>query len=228
MAAIHAARVLEAAIFDMDGLLIDSEPTWRRIEVEVFGSVGLPLTESMCIATTGLRIDEVVAHWFSRSPWRGPSPHAVVERIVERMIEVIAAEGRALPGAEHAIEICAAHGLKLALASSSPERLIDATLARLGLSARFPIVVSAQHEKYGKPHPAVFLTTAERLGVMPTRCLVIEDSLNGVIAAKAARAVCVAVPAEDARRDPRFSIADRVLDSLEQLDGAWIEEVKAG
>jgi len=206
---------MRAAIFDMDGLLIDSEPLWRRAEVEVFATVGVPLTEAMCEATTGLRIDEVAAHWHRRQPWEGESVASVAGRIVERMIGLVAEEGAAQPGAHAAIDACARAGLTLALASSSPERLIDATLARLGLGERFVIRRSAEHEELGKPHPAVFLRTAEDLGVEAADCLVFEDSLNGVLAAKAARMTCVAVPERD---DPRFCIADRVLGSLEQVE----------
>ena len=87
--------------------------------------------------------------------------------------------------------------------------MIDATLARLGIE--LPVVVSAESLRYGKPHPAVYLEAASRLGVPPTECLVFEDSLNGVIAAKAARMTVIAVPQ---RSDPRFVLADRVLRSL--------------
>jgi sugar-phosphatase len=218
---------LTAAIFDMDGLLIDSEPAWRRAEVEVFATVGLELTERDCEATTGLRIDEVARHWFARAPWEGPSPHEVAERIVDRMTALVAAEGVPMPGAHEAVERCRAAGLRLGLASSSAARLIDATLERLDLRDAFEVRCSAQHERWGKPHPAVFLTCAARLGVAPSGCLVLEDSLNGVIAAKAARMRCVAVPEATQRGDARFALADRVLDSLEALDAAALAALGA-
>lgn len=217
--------MMRAAIFDMDGLIVDSEPLWRRTEVAVFGEVGLALTEAMCEATTGLRIDEVALHWFARSPWEGPSPHALAERIVDRMIE--GADTAMQPGVASALETCAEAGLRLAVASSSPLRLIEATLSRLGVRDRFELVVSAEHERFGKPHPAVFLRAAEQLGVGPAECLVLEDSLNGVLAAKAARTICVAVPAANDRNDPRFAIADRVLGSLEELDAPLLAELAA-
>lgn len=219
---------LLAAIFDMDGLLVDSEPLWRRTEVEVFGEVGLSITEAMCEATTGLRIDEVVEHWFRRAPWNGPTCAELAERIVDRMVERVAREGRALPGAHRAVEACAAAGLRLAIASSSHERLIAATLERLELTASFGVIVSAQHERYGKPHPAVFLAAAERLDVPPPRCLVLEDSIAGVIAAKAARMTCVAVPAPSDRDDRRLGVADRVLGSLEEVEPALLDALVRG
>jgi len=83
--------VIRAAIFDLDGLLIDSEPLWRAVEVEVFRGVGVPLTEEMCRQTTGLRVDAVVEWWHARHPWRAPAPAAVAARIVDRMVEAILA-----------------------------------------------------------------------------------------------------------------------------------------
>lgn len=203
---------MQAAIFDVDGLLIDSEPIWRETEVEVFGRFGIALTEAMTFETTGLRIDEVAAHWIARSGVAA-SKEAIVAEVVELMVARIRERARALDGGPAAIAACRAMGWRVAAASSSPERVIDAALARVGVA--FDAVVSAEHERYGKPHPAVILTTAERLGVAPTECLVFEDSVNGVLAAKAARARCVAVPQHP---DPRFVIADRVLASLTVVD----------
>jgi len=209
--------MLRAAIFDLDGLLIDSEPLWQRAEHELFATVGLQLSASEVAETTGLRIDEVVALRHRQQPWETPSVAELSEQIVTRVIALVLAEGVAKPGGARAIALCARAGLHLAVASSSPLRLIDASLARLGLRDQFAEVVSAEREPYGKPHPAVFLSAAARLGVAPTECLVFEDSLNGVIAAKAARMICVAVPE---RVDPRFAIADAILPSLQAFDDA--------
>lgn len=213
--------MIRAAIFDMDGLLIDSEPFWREVEMEVFRGVGVPLTEAMCHQTTGLRIDDVVAHWHRRHPWDEPAPAAVQERIIARMVETVGARGAAKQGVAHALEWAAGRGLQLALASSSPMRIIRAVLSRLGLEGRFRVVRSAEDEAWGKPHPAIFLTTAAALGVRPEECLVFEDSLNGVIAAKAARMRCVCVP-ETA--DPRFVLADARLACLDEAGDALLEK----
>lgn len=206
---------MDAAIFDMDGLLIDSEPAWRRAEIAVFGEVGLTLTDAQCRETTGLRIDEVASFHFAREPWQGPGPRELAARIVDVMVDDVTARGAPMEGALEAIALTAERG-PLALASSSPRRLIDATLARLGVGDRFAVITSAEDDRFGKPHPAVYLRAAEALGLAPTRCLVFEDSLNGVIAAKAARMRCVAVPETS---DPRFAVADLTLASLTELPG---------
>lgn len=214
---------IEAVIFDMDGLLVDSEPLWRRAEVEIFGSGGLAITPEDCKTTMGLRLDDVVR---TRLPHlAGPSPQAIAERhlveehILVRVIELVRAEGQAKAGARAAVDFARARGVAVALASSSPLRLIHATLERIGLADRFLFVHSAEAEPFGKPHPAVYLTTSARLGVAPERCVAIEDSLRGLVAAKAASMRCVCVPEEAA---PGFALADLVLPSLTALDdAAW-------
>jgi sugar-phosphatase len=209
--------VLKAAIFDLDGLLIDSEPHWAVAEMEVLAEVGLVLTPAMCARTVGLRIDEVVAYWYARAPWTGPTPAEVTARIVARVIERLRTTGEAKAGARRAVELARRRGVAVGLASSSPMALIRAAVTRLGLDGAFDALESAEDEPFGKPHPAVYLAAAARLDVAPTACVALEDSLNGLIAAKAARMRCVLVP-EHGAADPRFALADRVLASLEQLD----------
>jgi len=217
--------MIRAAIFDMDGLLIDSEPYWQDAELEVLGGLGLPITREDAIKTMGLRVDEITAQWYLRHPWHGPSPEDVAEQILDAVIARVRREGVARDGVAHAIELARSRGASIGLATSSAVRLIEAVVDRLGLTGAFQVTLSAQFEKYGKPHPAVYLKTAEALEVTPIECLALEDSLNGVLAAKAARMKCVAVPAPDLREDPRFSIADRVLPSLAALTPAMWDEI---
>lgn len=218
-----------AVVFDMDGLLIDSEPLWQQAEIEVFATVGLNLTRADCALTMGVRIDEVVAFWHRRRPWSpgGPSQALVTEQIVDRVIALIRTQAELLPGAVQALGFFSARGLPLGLASSSPLRLIDAVLDRFALRRHFQVIHSAQHEPLGKPHPAVYLSTARLLGQPAPGCLAIEDSLNGLISAKAARMGCIAVPAAESRADPRFSLADVVLESLEGIDAALWQRLSA-
>lgn len=214
---------MDAIIFDMDGLLIDSEPLWVRAEIEVFGAHGVVLVEADCAQTKGLRTDDVVAHWHATRGFVGVALADVETRLIARVAALIAEEGIALAGVAHAIALAKASGARVALASSSPPRVIESALSRLGIGDAFALVQSAAGEPYGKPHPGVFLTTAAKLGVSPLRSVVLEDSLNGVIAAKAARMRCIAVPPAEHREDPRFTIADALLSSLAELTPALLE-----
>ncbi|MBD2293480.1 hexitol phosphatase HxpB [Anabaena sphaerica FACHB-251] len=213
-----------AVIFDMDGLLINSEPFWCNAEVEVLNELGVPLQLSMCNQTMGLRVDEVVSYWYAKFPWTAVSQSEVAERIVHRVSELVATTGQPMPGAVEIIQLCQQMHLPLALATSSPILLIEAVLNRLGLQDVFDVVSSAQTEEFGKPHPAVYLTTAHRLGVQPQKCVAFEDSIRGIVSAKAASMRCIAVPAVEDRKDPRFAIADVTLDSLAQINESWLKE----
>ena len=213
---------IEAVIFDMDGLLIDSEPLWQEAEILVFEQVGINLTRELCQQTQGLRIDEVVEYWYIRHPWTNLTKFEVEKSIVNKVIELIQLKGEPLPGVEQAIALVRSKNVKIALASSSSMRIIQAALQKLGLSETFTEVYSAESEVLGKPHPGVYLTTAKKLNIPPQSCLALEDSLNGVLAAKAARMKCIAIPEAIQQNNPKFAIADCVLQSLEGLtESVW-------
>jgi sugar-phosphatase len=208
---------MQALIFDMDGVLVDSEPLWRQAEQEVFAGVGLELTDEYCELTMGMRSDEVIAYWYRRSPWRGASPKVIEERLDARMRELIADRAEAMPGVESAIAIATDLGLTLGLATSSSPSLIGAVLSKLELTRTFDVACSAIDEPHGKPHPAVFLTAARRLGVEPVRCVVIEDSVAGMRAGLAAGMRVIAVPPNHHLERPEYTEAHLVLRSLEEL-----------
>jgi HAD superfamily hydrolase (TIGR01509 family) len=214
---------LRATLFDMDGLLIDSEVLWHQAEVEIFGGLGVPITLDDGRSTKGIFVSEVVDFWFARFPWTGPSTEDVVDQLIARVGDLVEEVGQLLPGASRAIELAGARG-PLALASSTPLQLIYRCLDHFDLRDRFQSVHSAEFEVFGKPHPGVFLTAAAALGVAPTACLVFEDSAAGVLAAKAARMTVVAVPVHEDRGQPAFALADLVLGSLEELSSEWMDE----
>jgi sugar-phosphatase len=210
-------RPIEAVVFDMDGVLVDSEPIWRRVELEVFGRLGVELREEDLLKTMGVRIADVVRMWHERHPWDEPPVEDVADEIVERVADTIEREASLAGGALEAIDRLRAHGLPLALASSSPMRLIEAVLRMGRLEDRFDVVLTAEDEEHGKPAPDVYLSAARALGVAPERCLAIEDSINGVRAAKAAGMVVIAVPPPETRGGD-IGGADLILGSLADLD----------
>lgn len=218
--------MINTVIFDMDGVLIDSEPFWQQAEVDVFKTVGLHLTTQDTEQSIGMRIDRVVEYWYERSPWATPPSMADITRaILEQVIEQVHTQGQAKAGVHALLDFFKTQGVKLAIASSSHLVLIEAVIRRLQIEDYFDCLWSAEFEPYGKPHPGVYLTTAQKLHVEPHRCLVIEDSLRGIISAKAAEMVCVAVPDRSFQDDARLSIADAILPSLEAFDSAVWERL---
>ncbi len=212
-----ADRPIAGVIFDLDGLLVDSEPIWRQAEIEIFDDLGLELTDDDVRETMGLRIDEAVRHWWERFPWTGPAPAEVAARITARVVELITVGGRPMPGALESVAFCVRETIPVAVCSGSSEAVMVATLRRLGLEADIVAWHSAEFEPYGKPHPGAYLTTAAKLGLDPLDCLAVEDSFNGAIAAKAARMRVVVVPEAATRDSPRWGFCDAHLESLEDF-----------
>jgi sugar-phosphatase len=207
----------------MDGLLLDSEILWHKAELEIFGSLGVPLAVEVGRSTKGMFVNEVVSYWFAQYPWAGPTTDEVVEQLLERVGDLVETEGRLLPGARGALDLASERG-PVAIASSTPLALINRCLAHFELLDRFASIHSAELEPYGKPHPGVFLSAANSLGVAAPECLVVEDSAAGVLAARAARMCVVAVPTFEDRSEPEFALADLVLTSLEDLTPEWLDE----
>ncbi len=205
---------MKAAIFDMDGLLIDSEPLWQEAEISVFRSVGVPLTRELCRETVGVRLDAVVRHWYEKSPWQGESLEVVEAQILDVVSRLVVERGKPMPGAKETIEILSAANYELAVASSSPMKLIRTALEKFGMIEFFSVLHSADAEDEGKPNPAVYLSTMSRLGADPNNCIAFEDSVMGVRAAKCAGAWVIAVPDPAEVSNSGFANADVVLSSL--------------
>lgn len=185
---------IKAVIFDMDGLIIDSEPLWRKAEISAFKEIGFDFTDAMCASTMGMRIDQVVDHWWNKLKWKTPSQSQLVENIISKMIFQINSFGVAMPGFENTITLLKKYNIPTAIASSSSFLLIDTVVKKLNLKPFFDVIHSAENELKGKPDPAVFLTTAKLLNVNPINCLVLEDSKAGMEAGLNAKMRTIVIP----------------------------------
>jgi mannitol-1-/sugar-/sorbitol-6-/2-deoxyglucose-6-phosphatase len=210
--------MINTVLYDMDGLLLDTEPLWGESMLRIAMKHNIPITREKFKETTGLRIIEVTEYWSIKYPWEGNTYTEVAEEILDDIIETSKEKGSVLNGVEASLKMFKANNFKTGLASSSPSRMIHDLVEHFGIHHYFDVITSADAVDLGKPHPAVFLHCAEALGSKPIECVVLEDSVNGVIAGKAARMKVIAVPDIIHFDDPRFTIADAKLKSLEDLD----------
>ena len=202
-----------AVVFDMDGLLLDTEVVWQAAEERLFAAHGAVFTREDKMAVIGTSFDLTARYFAERlgqPPERGP---ALVEEMVLAMYDALQVDVAGRPGALELVARVRGR-LPLALASNSPRRLVDAALATARLTDVFDVIVTSDDVALSKPAPDIYLLVCQRLGVEPAHVLALEDSAAGVASAKAAGLSCIAVP-QFAETD--VAAADRVIDSLEEL-----------
>ncbi|TAJ12576.1 hexitol phosphatase HxpB [Marinilabiliaceae bacterium JC017] len=204
---------MTAVIFDMDGVLVDSEPLWQKAEKEVFSSLGVEVNSELCKQTKTMTTDEVTRFWFERNPWQGKNFQEVEQMVVSRVIELIEKENCEIQGVNKFIKKLKSSGMKIGLATNSPYRIIGPVLQKTRLSHLFDSVSSAEFEENGKPAPDIYLTASKKLGVAPKSCVVIEDSHSGIEAAKKAGMTTVAFTNNN--RNGVINTADYRIDDFE-------------
>ncbi len=204
-----------AVLWDMDGVLVDSAPYHYRAWKDTFAEEGLALDEATFRRTFGQRNDAIIADVLG--PGLPPERVAAIGAAKEqRYRALIARKGLTpLPGALDWLHRLYRRGIPQAVVSSAPRENIEAILRALGMSGLFQALVSGEEVERGKPDPASFLLAAQRLGMPPKRCVVVEDAPAGVEAAHRAGMACLAVATTHPRE--RLEAAEQVVDSLAGL-----------
>jgi HAD superfamily hydrolase (TIGR01509 family) len=214
--------VIAAVVFDMDGVIVDSEQVWDEVRENYVREVGGTYTDSATRDMMGMSSVEWSRYMADQLGVPG-TPEEINAAIVERMLERYGEAPPLIPGAVEAVRGCAERW-PLAVASSSNPELIEVVLDVAGLHDVIPVVVSSQEVARGKPAPDVYLEAARRLGVEPQLCAAVEDSHNGIRSAKAAGMRVVAIPNPHFPPDEdALAQADVVLRSIDELTPEVIE-----
>jgi HAD superfamily hydrolase (TIGR01509 family) len=202
-----------AVVFDMDGLLLDTELLWHRAETELFARRGVEFTWDDKLTVIGSSFDFTGRYFADRLGLPAGDGPGLVNEMIGLMHEHLREQVAGRPGAVELVERLRGR-TRLGLASNSPRALVDTALTTARITDAFDAIVTSDDVEHAKPAPDLYLLACERLGVSPGDALALEDSSNGVAAAKAAGLACIAVP-QFAGTD--VSAADRVIDSLEEL-----------
>jgi mannitol-1-/sugar-/sorbitol-6-/2-deoxyglucose-6-phosphatase len=219
--------MIKAVIFDFDGIIIESEPLWVEAEIKVFKTVGVELTPEMCRQTTGLDSQDAIKYWYSIYHWTGKSSFQLYKEILEEMLNLLQSKADIKEGFLDVLQLFVDKGLPLAVASSSPLKLITTGLKKFHLFEYFKIISSVENEEHGKPHPALYLGAARKLGIDPVNCLTFEDSFNGAISAKAARMKLVTVPDPHDFKSTRYDFSDLKLPSLRDFKEKHFDQLNS-
>jgi HAD superfamily hydrolase (TIGR01509 family) len=209
---------IEAVVFDMDGVLVDTEQLWDEVREALTEEWGGRYTPEAQEAMMGMSSPEWSRYLHEVVGLREP-PEVIRDEVVRRMLARYETDLPVVPGAVEAVRRLAGDGFRLAVASSSNRELIDAVLDRLELTSAFQVTVSSEEVARGKPAPDVYLEAARRLGVPPSACVAIEDSASGIRAAHAAGMRVIAYP--NRYYPPAagvLTLTASVLDTLDELD----------
>ncbi|MEQ9620115.1 MAG: HAD family phosphatase [Deltaproteobacteria bacterium] len=214
--------MIKAVIFDMDGVMIDSEPLWEKTERVLLARRNIDYSPEYRDQIVGLNQNDsgkLLVETFNLKE----SITEIISERVEILTAIYEEELELVPGLIPLLNELRANNYPLAVASSSPLRVVNFVLDMFSLRDYFSEVVYGECTENGKPHPDIYLHTAGRLGVEPSECIAIEDSINGVKSAKAAGMFCIAVP--DKRLSPeQFRTADLTIDSLDKFSPGAIKD----
>jgi mannitol-1-/sugar-/sorbitol-6-/2-deoxyglucose-6-phosphatase len=214
---------IQGVIFDLDGTLIDSEPLWQKAEIRLFGEEGLFLTPDDCRKTMGLQTSEAVRYWLNKILNKKKSVDVLTKELNEIVIGLIKEESNIKDGALEVLELIRNKKIPMAIASSSTIKLIEAAVEKFNLQKYFSVIWSGDYETFGKPHPGIYISAANKLKIDPVYSIAIEDSFNGMISAKAARMKLAAYLDDGRFNDTKYDFADLKLESFHNFGHTELE-----
>lgn len=208
---------MKAVIFDMDGVIIDSEPMHTAVAVETMAHYGATVTATDMERFAGMTMRAIFSTLKEENHVAAPVEDIMARQEAGILRHVLEDDDAPIDGIRQLLSALKEKRIPAAVASSSPLNLIQAVVTKFGIKDDFSHLVSGEEVSHGKPRPDVYLEAARRLGVAPADCLVIEDSKNGTIAAKSAGMTCIGFKNPNSG-DQDLSRADVVVSALTDID----------
>jgi HAD superfamily hydrolase (TIGR01509 family) len=216
--------MIQAILFDMDGLLIDSGPVWKAAYSEVLSLYGLDFSDAHYVETAGMRLEEATKYWAEKGLYTSEIQPKVQKQIHEFVMQAIATCPY-MPGAESFLEQVQALGLPIALVSASEREIVDYVVELRGWSHIFETTVSGDDVTCPKPNPEAYLHTAKILGVDNANCMIFEDSVPGILAAVRSGGYTVAVPKKGTEKQDVLDQANEVYSSLIEVTLDHVKDI---
>ncbi len=200
--------MIEGIVFDLDGTLINSEPLWQEAEIELFATEGLEITREDCKKTKGLPSCEVVKYWHAKVKEPKKEVPLLTQELNHNVIELLKEKVELKLGVIEMLDFCKTKKLPMGIASASSMAHIKAVLDKFELNNYFNLIYSGDFERFGKPHPGIYISACKKLKINPVCSLAIEDSFNGILAAKSARMKVIALLDEGQINETIYDFAD--------------------
>ncbi|MDR0217816.1 MAG: hexitol phosphatase HxpB [Enterobacteriaceae bacterium] len=208
---------MKAVIFDMDGVLINSEPLWKKSGMQVLNHYGVPITYDEMFSMTGIPVPGMIDRACQLHNKNDVDKSKIEKDFFNKGVESIITEKPLMDGVVECLELLTKKNIKIAIASASPLPFLLKIVEQCGIADYFYYISSAENMPYNKPHPMVYLNAAEKLNVSPKECIGIEDSKTGMIAVKAASMKCVVVPNKIEYDHAYWDLSDWKIKTLKEL-----------
>ena len=221
-----ALDMIQGIIFDLDGTLIDSEPLWEEAQLSVFSEMGVTFEHDDYIAAKGLPTHDAVKLWYDKIENPGKEPALIVQEINQRVINIIKDKGKLKAGVPDLLEYWKSKRLPMGIASASSMAHIKTVVDKYNLNDYFGLIYSGDFERFGKPHPGIYISACKKLKIDPLKSVAIEDSFNGILAAKSARLKVVALLDEGQYGDTTYDFVDIKVETLEGFGDREFEQLQ--
>lgn len=205
---------LEGVIFDLDGTLVDSEPIWQQAKIGVFEELGVHITADDCKKTAGLPSFETINLWYARVQNPKYDIAQLTQELNNRVLKLLTEESELKEGVVEVLDFWKSKKLPLGLASASSMEHITTLLKRFHIDTYFELIYSGDFERFGKPHPGIYMSACKKLKVNPVYSVAFEDSFTGLLSAKSARMKAVALLDSNQINETKYDFADLKIESL--------------